>query len=409
MKQIGRSFRSRGMRSRRGSVLLYASVAFFTIAGFMSLAVDMARARLVQVELQTAADAAARAAASSLDDRPAARTLAETAASLNRSGNASVMLVSNTDVQFGNWNPGSSTFTTSASGGNAVRVTAMRTEDRGNAMALSIGRLLGINTFNVSASAIALQTAATTGSGGNNGGGGLIGLDSVKISGSVNINSYESSNGTYQSTQSNESHVASNGDITLSGSAKIMGDARPGINKEVKTTGNAQVTGFTSSLTTPMAYDPPQAGPYNNNAIESHLDGQGNFKLSGSKSYTIPPGTYMVKDFNVSGSAKVTIDGEVTLYVTGDLNISGSAPVLDDLPSNFRIRMLTPGKDVKLSGSSKLAADIFAPLGDVTLSGSQQFYGAIVAKNLTISGSVKLHHDKSLSSESSNGKITLVR
>src|SRR5690242_19000059 len=64
-----RFFTKKSPRDRRGISLVLVGFALVVLVGFVSLAVDIGRLRLANAELQTAADAAARAGAFALPTR----------------------------------------------------------------------------------------------------------------------------------------------------------------------------------------------------------------------------------------------------------------------------------------------------------------------------------------------------
>src|SRR5205823_5362436 len=169
-------------------------------------------------QLRCAADAAARAAASSVSSSSTARSLAVQYAAANKADGSPIIIDPNTDVEFGRWNKTNHTFTvvtgSSLISANAVRVTCRRTTARGNPVHLLFASMIGQETCDAQASAIA--TLATSNY-------GIVGLDYVKMTGTTH-DAYWSSSGNNAPVGA----VASNGNITLVGGATIYGDASPG-------------------------------------------------------------------------------------------------------------------------------------------------------------------------------------
>jgi hypothetical protein len=125
-------------------VVLLAMIAF---------AVDIGYVSLVRAELQNAADSAAMAASSTLGRAGVSSyDVAQHYASKHVAGGQAVSLASS-EVEPGNWDVATATFTPAATGGNAVRVTARR-DNAG----LFFARVLGQEDFDVSASAISMAT-----------------------------------------------------------------------------------------------------------------------------------------------------------------------------------------------------------------------------------------------------------
>src|SRR5690349_17625025 len=116
---------------RRGVAAFYIIVLMTLLCGVASLAVDYGRVQLAKTELRRAADAAARAGASSVPaDITTATSLAVKYAALNVADGSPVELDPSNDIDFGLWTSSTKTFTkltgNSLTGANAIRVTARR-------------------------------------------------------------------------------------------------------------------------------------------------------------------------------------------------------------------------------------------------------------------------------------------
>src|SRR4051812_30221373 len=91
-------------RARRGAVLVYTMVAMVAFVGLCSLAVDYGRAQMVKTELQSAADAAARAGAGKLSAGPVEALLrAQWVASQNSVNGEPLKLDLGQDFELGLW------------------------------------------------------------------------------------------------------------------------------------------------------------------------------------------------------------------------------------------------------------------------------------------------------------------
>lgn len=139
---------------------------FFTITalGLTGLALDQANAWQEQTHLQIAADAAAMAAATNVHDFDAARTLGLEVAKRNLGSDA---LIGQNDFDFGIWDEEAATFTSTADqeSANAVRVSVDRRESDGDALPTYLLRFVGIDSWDIGATSIAL-TEVSDGSGG---------------------------------------------------------------------------------------------------------------------------------------------------------------------------------------------------------------------------------------------------
>lgn len=145
---------------RRGGALIYVAVAMVALMGFCSLAVDLGRVQTAKSQLQAAADAGARYAISNISlGVTAAQLCAQTAAAQNSADGTAVLLDVNQDIEFGNWSATTKAFTalsgTARASATAIRVTARRTSARGDAVPLMFAKVVGRNTFDVQAVAVA--------------------------------------------------------------------------------------------------------------------------------------------------------------------------------------------------------------------------------------------------------------
>jgi hypothetical protein len=229
------------------------------------------------------------------------------------------------------------------------------------------------------------------------------------MSGSSRTDSYDSSMGPYSATTAgNLGHICSNGDITMSGSAAINGDAHPGPGKIVKSSSSIGVIGSISPLENALAFPPVDPGdaatnndnlkiPLSSNNILA-LNGKGEFKLSGGDSVDLPPGRYYFSKMDLSGGSTIKISGPTEIYVTGDVSLSGGSMAnLTLLPKN--LQLFPMGSKCDISGGSAFYGVVYGPTAKVDRSSSASFFGAIVAGQLVMSGSGGIHADQSLDSQ----------
>jgi hypothetical protein len=249
---------------------------------------------------------------------------------------------------------------------------------------------------------------------------------SVLVSGSGIIDSYNSSAGTYASQVGPGGHagltaqVASNGNITLNGAAKIWGNAIPGPGHTVM--GNvASVSGSTAPSSTmypmpPYVYAPSiAAGP----------------AFSGSKAFSA--GTYRYSTFTVRGNNTVTFSGNVALYVDGNFEINGAGTATinpgakltiyqssgtfiasgngivnsDQKPKSLSVSTATSSA-VTVTGTAAFFGSIYAPNAPFTSSGASGFYGSVKANSITNQAG-SMHADQSLGATSGPYQVQMAR
>jgi hypothetical protein len=204
----------------------------------------------------------------------------------------------------------------------------------------------------------------------------------------------------------------SNGAILLSGGTVDYGDMSVGPGgdpaKVILTSGGAVIYGTKATLSQPKSMTPMS-------------DTGGGTPVSITNGTTLTSGTYRVSSINLSGSGKATINGTVTLYVTGSINLSGSSQIVILPGGSLTIYLkgsmnvsggsivnqtLDPHKltiygtstctSVNYSGSSALYGVVYAPVATTSLSGGVNLYGSVVVKSVNISGGSAVHYDVSL-------------
>src|SRR5688572_15958714 len=274
---------------RRGVGLTYSIVILIALCAMASFAVDMGRVVVVKTQLRAAADAAALGAAQYLlYDLNAARAAAISTAKANTADGAPVILDPNLDVEFVKWDESTRTYQSASATlkANAVKVTARRTNARGNPVNLPFAKMVGANTCDVQGVAIAFATPQRY---------AAVGLDFITMGGN-STNAYRSNSlGAQNGDFTARGDIASNGNITLTGSSLVNGNAFPGVGMRV--IGANHVTGYTTPLTTPLVYpvaDAGNAATVNDNAsfpstgIRNTVD----IDLGNQKQIDVPGGTY---------------------------------------------------------------------------------------------------------------------
>ena len=146
-------------------VLIYTCVIFTLLMAFVSLGVDYARVQLAKTELQTATDASARYAAAGLKNilngQTAAIGNAVAAARDNTVDGTPLVLDAAADVKLLVWNTSTHTYTVTSDpdSANAVMVQGHRIKARNNPIPLTFAKLIGMNSCDINASAIAFNVA----------------------------------------------------------------------------------------------------------------------------------------------------------------------------------------------------------------------------------------------------------
>jgi hypothetical protein len=139
-------------------------VAMVALLGIVSLAIDYGRLQLAKTELQAATDAAARYAVKSLTGGPSVvRASVVTAAADNRVNGSPLVIEPLTDVEFGTWDATTKIFTpltgSDEASATAIRVTGRLSAERGNAIPLVFGSMIGQRTCDIKSSCVVSTSA----------------------------------------------------------------------------------------------------------------------------------------------------------------------------------------------------------------------------------------------------------
>ena len=399
---------------RRGSVLVLTLVLMVVLLGMLAFAIDVGYVVHVRTELQRTADGCALAAAARLPDEAEATLAARFIAVKNgwlsgaQTGEGDEYHgadVDPLDITFGYWDRDNATFTSPPSYGrdsNAVRVTLRKTEATGNPLQLFFANIFGTSQADASASATALYDHWLCGP--------FVGVDWVSVPGTPQTDSYNSEEGLYSGEGAkHRGSICSDGPINVDGAAVIKGDARAGKGHSVNITGRAVVTRSVGSRRKPLHLPPvdaSEAAVSNDNdqipmipqgkSWRSPVDANGNFLLDGNKTIELPGGTYYFRDFTLAGQAEFSVSGPTIIYVTGNMERAGGTLVTNPNKVPGELKFFMTGGTATITSYDDFYGVIYAPNTAVTIDGNSDFFGAVVGKTLTITGSGAGHYDESL-------------
>jgi hypothetical protein len=222
------------------------------------------------------------------------------------------------------------------------------------------------------------------------------------ISSSGYTDSYHSGLGDYGGTNVEPTgHVLVNGNLSITGSAQVRGDAVTG---SYSNSGNG-TTGTITTGAAPVSYpqEPCPSGPFSAFPAQPGVSyNQSTGKLSTGDSLVInTSGTYYFSEVTLSGGAQMIIPAGVTvkLYISSKFTTSGGGGLNNrgKLASDLSLISCGTGTQAwSLSGGSNAYFTIYAPNNKVTLSGNSPVFGAIVAGEFVSSGGSPIHFDRAL-------------
>lgn len=161
------------IRQERGASAVIIVLCMVVLLGFVALAVDTGYMYTVRSQAQTAADAASLAAVRALQncnsgsqDRAAAIAAAQNVTAFNKVDGASIVLDA-ADITFGRYYPYGSgaekNFVVTNVNPNSVKVAVHKDATRNGPIKTTFGTILGVNTVNIGAGAIASRDRRVVG------------------------------------------------------------------------------------------------------------------------------------------------------------------------------------------------------------------------------------------------------
>src|SRR5688500_8437585 len=138
-----------GMGNRRGAIVVMTGIFIVALMIIAAITVDASRIFAAKNELQTASDAAALAGAIQLLPPNDSSTAGDTARAYALRNNVEARTIDSVEVEYGVWSSDDREFIAGGDPSDAVRVTTR------HALPLSLARVFGDSTIEVTASAIA--------------------------------------------------------------------------------------------------------------------------------------------------------------------------------------------------------------------------------------------------------------
>ncbi len=113
----------------------------------------------------------------------------------------------------------------------------------------------------------------------------------------------------------------------------------------------------------------------------------GTFTVNGNSRLNFTAGTYnFANTFNLDGSASLQATGLVTINVSENLTINSGAVVLGSYTAPGDVHLNVLGSSLKVNGSSQVSGMVRAYNGVVTLHGTSQVRGQVIADSFTLNG-----------------------
>ncbi len=152
-------------------------------------------------------------------------------------------------------------------------------------------------------------------------------------------------------------------------------------------------------------------------------------------------GTTTVLSFNGNINGSLTVNGNVTLYLTtdstnfaiqltgndgitlatgatltiytaGKVKIAGNGLANPGLPSSFQLygtSTSSVAQDIEIKGNGALSGIVYAPNAAVTINGNGDVKGSVIGKTISLTGNAAFHYDESLADLGGNNPYGVTR
>lgn len=348
------------IKRETGQSTIIIALAIVVLCGVAALVVDTGMAYVEKGQLQTAADAAALAAAHDLP---------------------SVSTAKNTAIRYAEKNgiePGHTTPTTPYNG-DAKRVEVVVTAT----VNYTFARLLGIDSQEVSARAVAEKTGVS---------GGPFGYAIFSGSKNSRLGLFSSSLTVNGSVHGNEEVMMNGSSMTINGNVEAVGKFSTA-GSQITVTGTAQGSTATAhgsniNITTllPVAATNIDMPDLSATALaEAQTNGTfytGN-KLYNGSSIDVDNTVYVDGRLTVAGS---TFKGVGMLVATGNIQLNGSCI---EASSSASVCIYSTNGNIQINGSNiRIDGVLYAPNGSIQVNGSNiVINGRVIGKEVQLNGS----------------------
>ena len=270
------------------------------------------------------------------------------------------------------------------------------------------------------------------------------GCGALTFTGNASTDSYDSSaplQGGQPVLSDSGGSVGTNGNLSATGNATVNGTLSSpgsgvgsctagGVTAETLT-GNATVTGGLTQVAQPTTYPtPPAPNPLPPTNTQNFADCTGlpsctssgsvititppsptsqvmfgNIDLSGNKTVHLNAGIYVVNSLSMSGNTEIIIDsGPVVFQIAGQgvtdvISIAGDG-ISDASYNPANLQFVYGGTGNISLDSATMSGTLYAPNATGAFSGNADFYGAVILKQLAVSGNAAVHYDRKLQTSS---------
>ncbi|MGH8015207.1 MAG: pilus assembly PilX N-terminal domain-containing protein [Candidatus Zixiibacteriota bacterium] len=231
----------------------------------------------------------------------------------------------------------------------------------------------------------------------------------LQLSGSNNIDSYNSDSGTYSATVAALfADIGSNELIVISSNADIGGNVTSATPGTISITGSPNIAGDTSSLGTmqPMnlVNDDDYTWAEDNNSRFTGMSGDYSFSpgpldlfIDDANIATLQPGTYYFTSVYVDQDARIDIGsgGAVRIFIDGNIKVQNRGKI-NDAGKPTKVNVFSKGSSIDFDSDSEFRGTLYIPNSDFLHDSDARLYGAIIARRIEMTNNAVIHFDRAL-------------
>ncbi|MBN2382478.1 hypothetical protein JXQ70_06305, partial [bacterium] len=234
---------------------------------------------------------------------------------------------------------------------------------------------------------------------------GVLGCAGVVLEDNASLDSYDRSLGDYFQSNAADLKVYSNATIIAQGSAEVYGSLYA---HDIVMQGDSFLTG--EQVISPDSWDCLHSGleevtnvvmTVNDNSrlvIESQSDlnlqsEALDINLSGSDRLFLPEGVYYFNSLTLSENAVLEIQGKVILFCLSDAIFDDNAEI-NAVGTTKHLSINSLEGSIELHGQARVWAELYAPLGTISLDGGSEAFGRAVADQFRMSGQSMFHFNR---------------
>ena len=246
--------------------------------------------------------------------------------------------------------------------------------------------------------------------------------DTLTMNAGVQVDSYDSSVGTYASQATNivsgvahaneNGDVKSNADIILNAGATIWGDATPGPGYNVSFSTGAFVSGSTAPAPAPFSFPPITIPSFPSLGPKTVVAGTPQTLVAGDYDFTTltinkdailtvqGPANIVLDDFYGGKNGQLWIDatnGPVTFYVENTYNHTAGFQADAVSGSPMAMAFLVNGmQDIVFPSLSKVRGGYYLPNANILFASGTECWGSFGANKIEMANDMKFHYDEVL-------------